>query len=355
MSNDIASRVTPGDGNKLPYAPSWVDRFNAWIDRLPGSSWAYYLGIGLVLFSILSVVHWVEGARPVGTFLAAHGFLAGMIVLFPALLHYLDGDADAAFATLRPALETEGAALESLRYRLTTLPPLPTLLANLVTAVACVFISERYGTPSSFSELASFPISAGLIYGVYVLAWFVWGGLVYHTIHQLSVINHVLAEHTRISLFRMGPLYAFSSLTALTAVGLIIPVYAWNAMNQVLLDPIALALTLPVTALALAAFVWPLLGTRRLLAEEKGQMLDALSLRLEALYVKLHERVDREELEGVGNLNTAIATLEREQTALSKISTWPWQPETPRWLVTALVTPLVLWIIQYFLQRVLAP
>ena len=71
MSNDIASRVKPGDGNKLPYAPSWVDRFNAWIDRLPGSSWAYYLGIGLALFLIPSVVLWGEGARPVGTFLAA--------------------------------------------------------------------------------------------------------------------------------------------------------------------------------------------------------------------------------------------------------------------------------------------
>ncbi len=45
--------------------------------------------------------------------------------------------------------------------------------------------------------------------------------------------------------------------------------------------------------------------------------------------------------------------MEARQTALSKVPTWLWQPETVRWLVTALVLPLALWIAQYVLQRVL--
>ena len=50
-----------------------------------------------------------------------------------------------------------------------------------------------------------------------------------------------------------------------------------------------------------------------------------------------------------------MTNLEIEQKALRRISTWPWQPETVRWLVTALVLPLGLWLVQYFLQRVLGP
>jgi hypothetical protein len=38
---------------------------------------------------------------------------------------------------------------------------------------------------------------------------------------------------------------------------------------------------------------------------------------------------------------------------LNAISTWPWQPETLRFLVTALLLPLLLWILQYVLQLVL--
>ncbi len=44
------------EGNPQPYAPSWLNRFTAWVARLPGSSWLYYLGIGLVLFLIETVV-----------------------------------------------------------------------------------------------------------------------------------------------------------------------------------------------------------------------------------------------------------------------------------------------------------
>ncbi|MEE8357347.1 MAG: hypothetical protein V3R33_08580 [Anaerolineales bacterium] len=43
--------------------------------------------------------------------------------------------------------------------------------------------------------------------------------------------------------------------------------------------------------------------------------------------------------------------LEKEIDAIKAISTWPWQPETLRWLFTALVLPLLMWLAQYFLGR----
>jgi hypothetical protein len=65
--------------------------------------------------------------------------------------------------------------------------------------------------------------------------------------------------------------------------------------------------------------------------------------------------VEGRNLEGIDDLKKLIAALEIEEEALNNVSTWPWQPETVRYLMTALLLPLVLWLAQFFLQRVLAP
>ena len=60
-------------------------------------------------------------------------------------------------------------------------------------------------------------------------------------------------------------------------------------------------------------------------------------------------------LDQVGDLKTTLSTLEMELTSLRKIPTWPWEPETLRWLIGALVLPLGIWLIQYVFQRFLTP
>ena len=53
------------------------------------------------------------------------------------------------------------------------------------------------------------------------------------------------------------------------------------------------------------------------------------------------------------NLNKAMASLEIEYTAIKRISTWPWNPETPRLVLAALLFPVVVWLTQWVLQHVL--
>ena len=72
------------------YAPSWVDRFTAWVDGMPGPNWSYYSGTGLFLFLLQTAVVWAVGANPVGTFLPSHAFIAGMWPFFLALMRYVD-------------------------------------------------------------------------------------------------------------------------------------------------------------------------------------------------------------------------------------------------------------------------
>jgi hypothetical protein len=354
---ETAESAKTGSGRESSlsvYPPSWIDRFNARVTRLPGLAWVYYLGIGLALFILQIAVFWSEGAYPVGTFIPAHGFIAGLMPAILALVHYLDNRADAALLALRPALKTTETECSELYYRLTTLPARPALVASLAGAIFVVLITESLGRPSSYQGLATSPISATLVYCMYVAVWWAAGAFLYHTVHQLRVINHIYTEHTRIDLLRMRPLYAFSGVTALTAVSLTGMIYGWSALNPGMLqDPTSFVVILPITGLALVVFAWPLLGAHRLLVREKERMLDEASLRFEAAIVELHRRLDEGQLEDMDNLNKAIASLEIERNIWNRIPTWPWEPETLRLLITALALPLGLWIIQYLLQQAL--
>jgi hypothetical protein len=53
----------------------------------------------------------------------------------------------------------------------------------------------------------------------------------------------------------------------------------------------------------------------------------------------------------VDELRDAMTSLEIERSALTRIPTWPWQPETLRGLITALLLPVAVLLIQFVLQR----
>lgn len=338
------------------YAPSWVNRLNTWVDRLPGPSWAFYVGLWIALCLVLVLSLWFEGVYPVGTVFPVQFFIPAMIALFLAMVHFLDNRADAAFATLRPALKASDEERNQLRYQLTTLPALPTLLVSLaVFAFFLLLWQIPGGREDSIEALASSPIAAGLVAAAYFAGWWCFGTIMYHTVHQLRVINRILGKYTCINLFRLRPLYGFSSVSALTAVTLVIAAYGWTALNpDNLSDLFALAALLLITILALVAFVWPLLGIHRLLDAEKERLLEQCSQRLEASIAELHRRLDAGEIEGMSEFNMAMASLELEHSALNRIPTWPWQPETLSLLITALALPLGLWLLQYVLQLFLS-
>jgi hypothetical protein len=311
--------------------------------------------VWLALVVVQVVVLWIEGVFPTGTIFPAQLFIPAMIALFLGMIQFLDSRAEAALTTLQPVLTANEEEHNRLRYQLTTLPAIPTLLASAAAIVVVFLLGRITGeTESSMEAVAASPIAASLLTAVYWVGWWVLGAFIYHTIHQLRVINQIYTRHTRVHLFSMSPLYAFSGVTALTAVILTLATYSWTALNpDNLADPVAMVVVFLITALALAAFAWPLLGTRRLLAKEKAQWLDQVSLRVEAVFSEIHQRIDAGELDELDELTKVVSVLENERDTLKGISTWPWQPDTFRFLGTALFLPLVLWIVQYVVQRLL--
>ena len=374
----LATPETPlkgvGPAFVAPYSPSWLDRLTQAIDRAPGPAWLAFLALGATGAILQIGVQQLTGDYRLGPFLPLHIWMTGNFAYLLAMIFYLDRSASTAIDAFRPVLQTSpsegragrgGTEYAELRYRLTTLPPRATAWITVVggfvlAAVPMLLIRNPAGGPYSLARtMAAFGLSAAPVAFVTALTQFVLtqavaAAVVYHTIHQLRLIHHIYVHHTRLDLYRLQPLYAFSVLAALTAGGFLLYTYAWFATAPALLDqPGSLGLAVFFAGIAVITFAWPLWGIHRRLVQEKRRLLGESSARFEATVAQLHRRVDRQRLTQMDDLNKTLASLEIEQAALRRIPTWPWEPGTLRGVIAALVLPILIWLIQYLLQRLL--
>lgn len=339
-----------------PYNPSWINRITNWIEELPGRSLTYYLGFGVILLVIQTSVLWIEGAALIGIFLPPHLFFSAAIPFILGIIPYFDERAIKAFESLRPYLKVDEAEHQTLIFQLTTLPRIKTIIWQ-VAVIGAALLIESFGQGAYQLEvLLNYPISATILRFTYFLCWFVFGGFIYHTIHQLSLINRIYMNLSQINLYHLKPLYGFSNLTAMTAGSLVLLPYGFYLITPTISinDPAVLSFYLFITLIAVVTFILPQLGIHQIQDAEKSRYNAEAYKRYEAIIAEIHQRVDEKDFDGVSNLSVGFTLIEQEINSIKKTSTWPWQPETIRWLVTALVLPLGLWLIQYFLQQLLS-
>ncbi len=337
-----------------PYPPGWLDRLIDWVDRMPGPNALYCLGLLVSQFGYVTALLWFNGRLPVGSIDLR---LAFIVVVTPYLLwvrFYLDRVAAAALDAFRPALAVSDAELLRLRYELTTLPARTT---RVVTSVAiAVFLLNAVLLPDSIVFQFGSSLEAALI-GIGPIALSTGTVAVVSTvqaIHQLRMVERIYDLVGKIALLRAKPLYAFSQLTARTGVSFLLLTYYTAAVRPDLVSS-SLALKVVLVAMvptAVACFVLPLRGMHRRLAAERDRALAQVASRLEAVFVRLHERVDQEILADADKLNMQITSLSAEREALARVSTWPWEPATLTGFLTTLVLPVLLWGIQRVVERV---
>jgi len=344
------------------------------VEALPGPAWAAYLLLGAICAAALILFQASQGAYLEG-FAPWHIFMAAQPVIFLALMHYLDRAAETALERFRPALAEEGVGFESARYRLTTMPAGSARVATLA-GVAAFFlilgpsIFEVHLAPFQLSiasgSLQAFGLSPTNASGwsalvILLLLWAVIGVMVLHTAQQLSEIRRLYAGVASIDPFQPEPLYAFSSVTSLTAVLLLLNSYGWMwellRISREAPGAFPLAGSIAVNAffagLSVFLFVWPLWGAHRLLDSAKKQALGNNAGHFKTLVGRLHDAIERAELAGVDEWQKALGALELEHARLQRLATWPWRPEASRGLVAALVVPLAVWLLQFVLGKLL--
>ncbi len=343
-----------------PYPASWVDALTAFVDRLPIPWWSFYLLVALLLEGVQVGILWRDGIFRDHGVAFFQFFFPVNYVLAAFLMHALDRRAVSALESFRPALREGSRPFATLQYELTTLPRRRTLVAGLIgLAFGAVSVALL---PSGLADypmagLNATPLALTFMLFNFVPTLWLWFTLIYHTIHQMRTVHRIYTRETRVDLFRLQPFYALAGLAAVTALGFAIYTYPW------LTDPgaqygtgqldISLLLTTPFYLWPMAIFIWPLWGAHRSLVEHKSQALAEVGARRRSLLDRFHLALEGKTLRGIDQVNKALATLELEASALEKVPTWPWPRGMFRNLLGAFLLPVVLWLIQFGLGKLL--
>ena len=222
MGEVLSERVAAapvGARPAVPYRPSWLDRLTARIARLPGPVTLWYGALAAAVALLFTAFKWVDGTYPVGHFDVYHLVFIWTPVYTLAVLHGLDYVAGQALDEFRPVLAADAATVARLRYELTTLPAMPALLVTLISGVGLFSVWGQLGLEHLVEVRPGLLLLITRLEALLSLsAWALTGLYIYHAIHQLRIVTTIYAQHTHISLFTLGPLYAFSRLTALTAI-----------------------------------------------------------------------------------------------------------------------------------------
>lgn len=355
MTTNIAARPA-SHSFQPPFAPSWVNRLTDWIAGLPGPSWVYYFAFWAILFAALTLVQWNQGGYPVGTFNSFHLVATGAVVVMLLLIQYMNHAAHDALTNAHPLLNLNDAEFDDLQFRFTNLPARATLAASLVPALFGLPALLRPEFFVAQGEIASTPLSIAALFVNSLLLSFTAGAVLYQMYRQTRFINTILRKDARVDLFHLSPLYGFARVTALPAFALILLSTAFYlAQPRLVDDPSNLVTLFFGIALSVAVFVLPLVGAHNRILAEKERVLGETTTRVQAAIATLHHSADAQDWNTAAQLKDTLTALDIEEKMLERIPTWPWQPEMPRLLFTALFIPLVLFIIQYIVQKIIAP
>ena len=342
------------DNTDMPYRPSLIDRFNDWVEELPLRAWAFYLLTGLVLILVQILFLWLDGgldARELLPILIFNGLATPFLL---GLIQFLDNQAVTALDSMRPSLEMSEPEYDELRYRISNMPAGRALASGLVLLVVVIAMEQLGGVPTRYAALESLPLFSVVFQIVDKSSAFMYGVITFHTVWQLRLVRTVTSDLMRVNLFDLAPTQAFSRLTASTAIGLVIGMFAWMLLNPDLLaNPVSVGFALGFTVLAVAVFVWPLYGAHRSMEVEKARLLHHIDLHFETVFSEFYKRLGDHNYVAADKLNGTIASLEIQHKRISAIPTWPWKPETARIALTAIALPLMLMIVQYFVLQAL--
>ena len=335
---------------------SWLDWLGDRIRAAPGPSWVAYLVIFAVLAMLGTAASWVSGAVPRGTLDPLVLVQASFPSFTLAWLEAMNAVALRSLRTLRPAMTIGDAEVGDLAVDLVRTPRR--------WAVAAALAGVAFGTAS----VVSGPENYGLREGVGPVMW-VWAltytavtaaltaGAFAHAVHQVGIVIRVHRELVRVDLFRLDPLYAFANLTSLIGIsslaGTAFTVGALTLVGGVQFSVLEFAWFGAIIPIAVGVFVGPLLGLHGRIEAEKERRHAQAGEALETTVTEIHRRIHSGDFDRMSQLNDALAAATSAYGTISKISSWPWRPETLRGFVTAVGLPILLWAITAVLGRVI--
>ncbi len=343
--------MAKGKSTRIPFQPSWMDRFFDWVNRLPIPFLPFYalVYLGIVLFQ--HGLLWLDGTLPAAEF-APIIFVQNIWSIFiVAAWHYLRNAGSQALAKFRPALDIGDAEFNTLKIRFTNLSA---RTGWIVTAIALsVFLIAVPSSKEFVGPLFFSPTTIYLTYFVLLFAFPMNSAFFFVVIRSLFNISRIYDQVKRINLYNLTPLYALSAFTS--RVGMIFVVFVLiNFATASLYGGGFTLFYLVLFALcAVLVFVLPLLGIHQRLVEKKEKLQSEAGERVHAAFNRLNKEQAAGKLKDIGNTRQMVDAMIRQREYIQGVHTWPWDTATLRTFITALLVPMTVWIVQQFLQRTL--
>jgi hypothetical protein len=329
-------------------SPGVIDRLLALVDQLPGPATIWYVAFAAVLIGLGHLVIWIIGARPFGT-LEPEAIAPALFSSYLAwLLHVMKQVAGSAFDDFRPALG-DPSAQERYRAELVSNSDRSAIVA-IVAVEATVFpgyfVSVRPLRPP-------LPIGVELVTGVlWAIAAATLAVLLVQAIRELRMVSRLSALADSVDIFKPRPINALSRLTAVTAIT-ILTFVAFSVLTIPEQPPVYIVEEILIAGLAVACFVLPLRVMHGRLLEEKNDLLSAAQDRLKAILARLHQAVEANDLAHADQLNMTLSSVLAERELLVKLPTWPWSTGTFRSVASALLLPVVIFVITRLIDQLI--
>ena len=323
-----------------------VDRALAAVERLPGPAEAWFVAAGCVLALIGHGVLWISGTYAFGQ-LNSEVIIASVLAgAFLALSAFMKRTADAAFEDFRPAL-SDPSREEAERQRLLAIPD----RAFVVAAVAMAILTNTlYLVLVKPTEAPRPPLAELVVAATWLFFAIVFGLVIGQTLIQLRSVRHLSEVARNIDVLNSGPVDALSRVTAVGAVGMLVFITVAN-LGVPATASAYVGLDVFVIVFALAAFLLPLQVMHRRLSRQKADLLAASAERLRKVLDALHRAVDSHDFTTADGLNKMVASAIAERDLLTRLSTWPWTSTTIRGFGSALLLPVVIFVITRSIDR----
>lgn len=341
----------------IGYGPSWLDVVDDRVRRLRVPAWAFWVALWLAVLGIGEVSKWSDGSLPFGVVHPFHAVFSAVTVFMLAACSLLDEVARRALAQARPALDITDADYDRWEHMLTVTPARPMIASNVIGLAAFALGLATLGDPVTF-EATKFDPTSAIDLAAIGLNALALSGFLYHTLHQLRGVRAVIASHLRVDLFQVVPLRAFSVLTALTAAALLVANYTMlgalvATAPAIAVSPLPLLITATMSLTALAVFAWPLLDLSTRMRAEKQRILLENADELRATVAERRRLMEAGQVEGVAALKDIADLLVMERGLAEKLPTLPWHASIARGLLTTIVLPIALILLQRILDRAL--
>jgi hypothetical protein len=326
--------------------PGTVSRFLAWTDGLPGHGWWVFPALAVLLFAWAHAILWASGRSPFGV---VEPVIAVGVVYGPFLLAILAGAnfvSKRSLVTFWPATGWPEADRAGWAAAFVDTPG-PWGWVSLVIGVPLAigsFLSAPAGLLGEGSD--RFVLLVAYLPAL-ILGYSMAPAAFVHTLRQLRLVARIHREATAIDPFDRGPVYAFSRLTVLTGLGYVLVGYYSLTVNGAFTAGNVLAVGALVVSLivGIATFVVPLWGIHERLVDEKATLVRGVEDRIGRISTEMYRRIDAGEFDGTKVVSDALAAVASLRERIQHLPTWPWPPQLLRGFVSALILPLVIYVL----------